>query len=140
MILALMDRPGGRARAVELAGAMLTLPAEARFAWVASVQQYVDRVLGAARRRRAVRSGAAATDGAGPAFGSGRALSLCPRGDRRPGDRRQPWAMRELVVLHEVAHHLDPTVAADTPGPVHGPDFVHTLMGSSARCSARRPR
>ena len=37
------------------------------------------------------------------------------------------WAMRELVVLHEVAHHLH-----DGPGPAHGPDFVTTLCDLSA--------
>ncbi len=30
--------------------------------------------------------------------------------------------MRELVVLHEVAHHLD-----DGDGPSHGPGFVATF-------------
>ncbi|MFZ2241198.1 MAG: TIGR04338 family metallohydrolase, partial [Gordonia amarae] len=33
------------------------------------------------------------------------------------------WALRELVVLHELAHHLD-----DSGGPAHGPGFVHTLI------------
>ena len=32
------------------------------------------------------------------------------------------WAMRELVVLHEMAHHLD-----DGGGPSHGPGFVATF-------------
>jgi putative metallohydrolase (TIGR04338 family) len=33
------------------------------------------------------------------------------------------WALRELVVLHEIAHHLtDPDVAA------HGPEFVTVLL------------
>jgi putative metallohydrolase (TIGR04338 family) len=31
------------------------------------------------------------------------------------------WAMRELVVLHEVAHHLSDA------GPAHGPAFVATM-------------
>jgi putative metallohydrolase (TIGR04338 family) len=37
--------------------------------------------------------------------------------DRREGD----WALRELVVLHEIAHHL-----CDIRPP-HGPEFVATL-------------
>ena len=31
------------------------------------------------------------------------------------------WALRELVVLHEVAHHLSDAV------PPHGPEFVATF-------------
>ena len=34
------------------------------------------------------------------------------------------WAMRELVVLHEVAHHLG---GAGAEGPAHGPEFVATM-------------
>ncbi len=124
----MMDRPGGRAHTVELAGATLTLPAEARFASVASVQQYVDRVLALpgvveqfdrARLPLTVRDRRSAQ---AAHYHSARAEIAVPA----TADNR--WAMRELVVLHEVAHHLDPTVAADTPGPVHGPDFVHTLI------------
>ena len=37
------------------------------------------------------------------------------------------WAMRELVVLHEVAHHL----AADS-APAHGPQFVATFCELAA--------
>ncbi len=33
------------------------------------------------------------------------------------------WALRELVVLHELAHHLD-----GTTGPAHGRGFVLTLI------------
>jgi putative metallohydrolase (TIGR04338 family) len=37
------------------------------------------------------------------------------------------WAMRELVVLHEVAHHL-----CDGDGPAHGTDFVATFCALAA--------
>ena len=36
-------------------------------------------------------------------------------------DRHTTWALRELVVLHEIAHHL---CAAE---PAHGPEFVSTF-------------
>ena len=36
-------------------------------------------------------------------------------------ERRTNWALRELVVLHEIAHHL---CDADPP---HGPEFVATF-------------
>ncbi len=107
--------------AVEFFGTQLTLPPEARFGSVASVQRYVDEVLAlpAVRRQwpdvsplrvRSRRSAIAAhyesRDGAG--------VIAVP--DRDTAD----WALRELVVLHEVAHHL---CRAQPP---HGPEFVAT--------------
>ncbi len=107
--------------AVEFFGTQLTLPPEGRFGSVAAVQRYVDEVLAlpAVRRRwpdvaplrvRARRAATAAhyesRDGAG--------VIAVP--DRDTAD----WALRELVVLHEVAHHL---CGARPP---HGPEFVAT--------------
>jgi putative metallohydrolase (TIGR04338 family) len=107
---------------VEFFGAHLTLPPEGRFGSVASVQRYVDDVLElpAVRQRwrrvsplrvRVRRAATAAhyenRDGAG--------VIAVP--DHRTGD----WALRELVVLHEVAHHL---CRAEPP---HGPEFVATI-------------
>ena len=37
-------------------------------------------------------------------------------------DRRDSWALRELVVLHELAHHLAGDAAA------HGRDYVATMV------------
>jgi len=108
--------------AVEFFGAQLTLPPEGRFGSVGAVQRYVDDVLAlpAVRDRWAdvlplrVRARRAATaahyenrDGAG--------LIAVP--DRDTAD----WALRELVVLHEVAHHLC------RAKPPHGPEFVATI-------------
>ncbi len=108
--------------AVEFFGTQLTLPPEARFGSVAAVQRYVDDVLRLPAVRRqwpavstlTVRARRAATaahyenrDGAG--------VIAVP--DRDTAD----WAMRELVVLHEVAHHLCDTA------PPHGPEFVATM-------------
>jgi putative metallohydrolase (TIGR04338 family) len=107
---------------LEFFGAQLTLPPEARFASVAAVQRYVDDVLASAAVRQrwpaisplSVRARRAATaahyenhDGSG--------IIAVP--DRRSAD----WAMRELVVLHEIAHHL-----CDAQPP-HGPQFVTTF-------------
>ena len=36
-------------------------------------------------------------------------------------DRQTTWALRELVVLHEIAHHV---AQSDPP---HGPEFVATF-------------
>ncbi len=108
--------------ALEFFGTQLTLPPEGRFGSVASVRRYVDQVLAlpAVRERwpevspLRVRSRRAATaahyenhDGAG--------IIAVP--DRDTAD----WALRELVVLHEVAHHLCQVQ------PPHGPEFVETI-------------
>ena len=119
----LFDRAAGHGSpTVEFFGTQLTLPPEGRFASVESVQRYVDDVLAlpAVRQhwpkvsRAMVRARRAATaahyenrDGAG--------VIAVP--DRDTAD----WAMRELVVLHEVAHHLCRTL------PPHGPEFVATI-------------
>ena len=109
-------------RSIEFFGAQLTLPPEARFGSVASVQRYVDDVLAlpavrrgwpkvAPLRVRARRAASAAhyenRDGTG--------VIAVP--DLATAD----WAMRELVVLHEIAHHL-----CDA-SPPHGSHYVATL-------------
>lgn len=115
-------------RSIDFFGTQLTLPPEARFGSIESVQRYVDDVLalpavqsrwGAPGPLR-VRPRRAATaahyenhDGAG--------TIAVP--DRSTAD----WAMRELVVLHEIAHHLD-----DTGGSSHGPGFVTTFCDLAA--------
>jgi putative metallohydrolase (TIGR04338 family) len=119
----LFDRAAEHGSAsVEFFGAQLTLPPEGRFASVPAVQRYVDEVLALPAVRQkwpkigplTVRARRAATaahyenrDGAG--------VIAVP--DRAAAD----WAMRELVVLHEIAHHL-----CDAQPP-HGSQFVATL-------------
>jgi putative metallohydrolase (TIGR04338 family) len=110
-------------RAIDFFGDQITLPPEARFGSVESVQRYVDEVLALPAvvgqwpgtepiRVRPRRSATAAHyENAG-----GTAVIAVP--DRTRAD----WAMRELVVLHEVAHHL-----FSGPGAAHGPEFVATF-------------
>lgn len=113
-------------RTIEVHGSSLTLPVERKFASVESVQEYCVRVLAlnwvvakwdraAAPIRVRARAGTVA---AHYEPGSG-ALAVPVDADRsRRGGG--PWALRELVVLHEIAHHLEPrpeVVAA------HGPEF-----------------
>lgn len=103
---------------LEFFGANLTLPPEARFASVESVRRYVGDVLGLASVRRrwpdaqplSVRSRRGVT-AAHYEYDGQRATIAVP-------DRHTTWALRELVVLHEIAHHLS---HADPP---HGPEFV----------------
>jgi putative metallohydrolase (TIGR04338 family) len=109
-------------RSVEFFGEQLTLPPEARFGSVPAVQRYVDDVLAlpAVRQQwpkiapltvRARRASTAAhyenRDGTG--------IIAVP--DLATAD----WAMRELVVLHEMAHHLCGA------RPAHGSAYVATL-------------
>lgn len=109
-------------RSVEFFGAQLTLPPEARFGSVPAVQRYVNEVLELPAVRRQwptvpplrVRARRAAT-AAHYENREGTGIIAVP--DRDTAD----WAMRELVVLHEIAHHL-----CDAQPP-HGPQFVATL-------------
>ena len=117
----LFDRAGERGRSVEFFGAQLTLPPEARFASVESVRRYVDDVSSlpdvrarwpgveplAVRGRRGASAAHYEYDGT-------TATIAVP-------DRHTTWALRELVVLHEMAHHLS---HAEPP---HGTEFVTTF-------------
>lgn len=110
---------------VEVAGSHLTLPVERKFAAIADIQRYVDAVLalrwiGEAWPRRAAvpvtvqeRTGAAQAT-----YLRDRCVMAVPA--HRSGSA---WALRELVILHELAHHL-----ADDREPHHGPGFVDRLI------------
>jgi putative metallohydrolase (TIGR04338 family) len=105
-------------RSIDFFGAQLTLPPEGRFGSVESVQRYVDSVLAhpAVRKR---------WPSAGPLSVRPRRAATAAHYERREDvatiavpERDSTWALRELVVLHEIAHHL-----ADAQ-PAHGPAFV----------------
>ncbi len=115
-------------RIIDFFGESITLPPEARFASVESVQRYVDEVLDlpavADVRRipgpltvRARRTAAAAH------YENSGGTGVIAVPDRTGGG----WALRELVVLHEIAHHL----CADVT-PAHGSEFVATLCALTA--------
>lgn len=118
----LFDRAAGHSsRVIDFFGTQITLPPEARFASVDSVQRYIDSVLAlpavAARwpqsRTLAVRARRAATAAHYENIGGAGVIAV---------PARERWALRELVVLHEVAHHL-----CGGGGPAHGPEFVATF-------------
>ncbi len=117
----MFDRAGS-ARTVQIAGTELTLPIEALFSSVESVRSYVERVLAMnSVRQRFPRASEPVTV---RASGGHRAAEY-----RRdigeiaiPDSREGRWALRELVILHEMAHHLD-----DGTGSAHGRGFVVTL-------------
>lgn len=110
-------------RSIDFFGETITLPPEARFASVESIQRYVDDVL-------ALPAVAEIGPGAGPVRVRARRAATAAHYERTgesaviavPERLSADWAMRELVVLHEVAHHL-----CDHDGPAHGPDFVATF-------------
>jgi putative metallohydrolase (TIGR04338 family) len=79
------------------------------------VQRYVDEVLAhvGADRPLTVRARRGVTAAHYERLDDGATIAV--------PDRRSTWALRELVVLHEIAHHL---CDADQP---HGPEFVATF-------------
>lgn len=119
----MFDRAAERGSpSVEFFGTQLTLPPEGRFASVASAQRYVDEVLdlpavheqwpGVSAPR--VRARRAATAAHYENRGGAGVIAV-------PDRVGAGWALRELVILHEVAHHL-----CQEPPP-HGPAFVTTM-------------
>ena len=108
-------------RSLDFFGAAITLPPEARFGSVDAVQRYVDQVLALPTVTRrwpgvdavAVRPRRAAT----AAHNESAGVIAVPA--------TAQWALRELVVLHEVAHHLADSAGGD--GPPHGPVFSATF-------------
>lgn len=103
--------------AVDFFGTQLTLPPEGRFGSVESVQRYVDSVLSHPAVRRH-------WPDAGPLAVRARRGLAAAHYERHDESaviavpERHTWALRELVVLHEIAHHL-----CDAEPP-HGPEFV----------------
>lgn len=100
-------------RAIDFFGTQLTLPPEARFGSVHAVQRYVDEVLGRVEAAPVTVRARRGTTAAHYENVAGAAVIAVPDGSGT-------WALRELVVLHELAHHLSPE------GPAHGSGFVAT--------------
>lgn len=89
---------------ITVGGITLTLPPEARFASIESIQSYVDRVRAlpslAHHPRAAIPVFVRARQGDSKAhYENSRAVIAIP-------DNLGSWAMRELIVLHELAHHF----------------------------------
>lgn len=127
----IFDRADERGlRTVQVLGSTITLPVERKFASLDSVQNYVDGVLALAQVRASFarastpvrvrqRAGVSAAH-----YEPGSATIAVPLHHGGAA-----WALRELVVLHEIAHHLAP---ANSPEAAHGPMFLDrylTLVG-----------
>ena len=119
----MFDRAAGSGNpVVDFFGTHLTLPPEGRFGSVEAVRRYVADVLALpAVRQRWPSAGAVAVrarrgmTAAHYEVGEAGAVIAVP-------ERETTWALRELVVLHEIAHHL-----AAPAVPVHGPVFTATM-------------
>lgn len=130
----LYDHP---ASSNEIGGVVVQLEPEARFAGLDGVAAYLDRVVShpaviaefghkgriAIRERKGQRMAHYETDTA--------TIAINTSGSR--------WGLRELVVLHEVAHHYSPGDGGD-----HGPRFaevmarlVELIMGPQAALALR---
>jgi putative metallohydrolase (TIGR04338 family) len=107
----------------EAYGSRIVVPDDRKFGDIGSVQRYADAVLALDWVRRAAPEAAAvpvlvrARAGATKAVYEAHGRTIAVPTHRIGGG----WAMRELVVLHELAHHL-------TGGEDHGPAFVAMLL------------
>jgi len=113
---------------VEVAGSTLTLPVERHFATLESVQSYVDVVLATAPvRARWPRADVpvAVHERSGQQQADYQRLIAVIAVPLHAGNRA--WALRELVILHELAHHL-----AETDEEPHGPEFTERLIALTA--------
>lgn len=109
---------------IDVVGSRITLPIERKFGSIDSVQRYVDGVVALTWVQQAwarasvqvtVRERAGAAQAHYQRVGSVMAV---------PGHRAgSAWALRELVILHELAHHL-----ADQVEIAHGGPFVERLL------------
>lgn len=109
---------------VSVNGVTVTLPPEAKFGCVNSIQAYINRVLALPAVRQAFPALSLSVPTVRHRQGTTKAhyqmgtIAI-------PTDRAGNWAMRELVILHELAHHL-------SPGAQHGATFAAaelTLFG-----------
>ena len=96
---------------VVLDGIPLTLPPEAKFAGIADIQAYCNRVT---TRQCVLPVDVRARKGVTKAHYQDGEIAI--------PDQRVGWAMREIVVLHELAHYIA------GPDVRHGPRFVSTFI------------
>ena len=118
-----LDFAASGARTIRVAGSVLTVPAEQVFRDLPAVRRYASRLTATAQF--AQRWPEAAAVAFRPRRGAQRAHYDRPAHviALPPAERGGSWALRELVVLHELAHAL--TAGADPP---HGPGFAAAFL------------
>ena len=115
-----LDAARRGARRAVVAGSAVLLPEERHFGTLAAAQDYADalthrRHLPPVRLRE--RKGPSKAHWEPPGV---IALPLARHGT--------PWAMREAVLLHELAHHADAAARPDLSTPRHGALFARELL------------
>jgi putative metallohydrolase (TIGR04338 family) len=123
-----LEHAAAGARLVPVAGSTVVAPLEVRFGTLDAAADYVERVrTGSAFRTRFPRAAAAPLQVR--ARRGGRAAHYEAPGTIALHDPAAgpAWALRELVVLHEIAHHA--FHHEELPGPLHGPAFTGALVG-----------
>ena len=134
-IRTMFDRAAERGNpVVDFFGTSLTLPPEARFSSAETVQRYVDDVLAhpavrerwpvvsplRVRARRGLTAAHYECTADADEWGQARAAATIA-----VPERGTAWALRELVVLHEITHHL--VQQAGGTAAAHGREFVGTF-------------
>lgn len=114
---------------IEHFGSTLNVPDERKFGNVESVAAYIEKVLAyspvAAYPRAKVPVHVRERRGQARAHYEYRTATIAIP-PHLPGEGgRRAWALREMVVLHELAHHL---VGPGATGGGHGPEFAATLV------------
>jgi putative metallohydrolase (TIGR04338 family) len=115
------------ARTVTVGSSSIVLPLEVRFGSLEAVQRYCDAVRGATEFQRRFPRAAAAPLRVRARRGDRHAHYEAPDtiALHQP-EQGSAWALRELVVLHELAHHA---AQHDLPGePPHGPAYAGAFL------------
>ena len=97
---------------IEIEGITITLPPEGKFGSIESVQRYTDSVckmVDAKPVRIRERQGESCAHYEWPGV-----IAVNTSGSR--------WALREIVILHELAHHIT------RGGQAHGPEFISNFI------------
>jgi putative metallohydrolase (TIGR04338 family) len=115
------------ARAVVVAHSTLTLPLEVRFGSLEAVQRYADAVVATAAFGQRFPAAAAAPLRVRAGRGNRHAFYEAPGTIvLHDASTRSAWSLREVVVLHELAHHVAHHDLA--PEPAHGGGYAGVLM------------
>lgn len=127
MVRVMFDRADERdLRTVDMLGSTLTLPIERKFASLESVQRYVDSVLKLNWVREAWPHAGTTVhvrerSGTGASHYERDTCTIAVPLHRH----NEAWALRELVLLHELAHHFE---SDDSDGASHGGPFVDRFI------------
>lgn len=111
-----------------IAGSTVTLPQERKFASIESIQYYIEQVCALPTikatypRSRVVPNVRSRRGDTKATYTSNPPTIAIPA-----GSNHSRWALRETVVLHELAHHLDGKSS-------HGPGFRQTFLTLITLC------